>query len=102
MSTISIGGAERELAQVDPQWITQQIAGRRGDGQNVCIIVRIRTANLNITLSTPECGGGGGRGRPPTHHERAVLDLWSELGLNEHMFAPGAAVAFVQRVRQFL
>lgn len=102
MSTIRIGNDERPLESADMHWITQQIQARRSDGRTVCVKVIIRTRDLDLALATPTCGGGGGGGRPPTQREKAVIDLWNELGLNSLGYEPGKVVAFVQRVRKFL
>ena len=102
MSTIRIGTDERELRDADPQWITQEIQGRRKDGLRVCVVVQIRTADISMTLATPGCGGTGGAGRPPNRHEREVFELWEELGLDELRFEPGKVVAFVKRVIRLL
>lgn len=101
MSTIRIGTDERDLRDADPQWITQEIQGRRKDGQSVCVVIQIRTSDLSMTLATPGCGGGGG-GRLPNRREREVFDLWEELGLGEMGFDPGRVVAFVKRVSRYL
>jgi hypothetical protein len=98
MNTISIGNDSRPLEQADPEWITQQINGRRKDGLPVCVRVSIHTAELNLTYSTPTCASSGGGGRPPTAREREILDLWGKHGLNELDFAPGNVVAFVRQV----
>lgn len=98
MSTIRIGTDERPLGQADPQWITQEIVGRRKDGLAVCVIVTIKTTDLNLNLATPACSRGGGGGRPPTPREQAILDLWRKHGLDDADFSPGAVVAFVKQV----
>jgi hypothetical protein len=102
MGTITIGSDQRTLDGADPQWITQEIQGRRKDGLSVCVVVRIQTEGLNLTLSTPWCAKGAGGGRSPNPRERAILDLWSELGLNEGDFSPGSVVAFLRRLRGLL
>lgn len=102
MSVISIGADRRPLEEADPQWISQEIQGRRNDGQDVCVVVRIEADGLNVTLSTPACAKGGGGGRVPTQRERAILDLWRELGLDESNFTPGAVIAFLKRLRNLM
>ena len=59
-STIRIGSDERPLLDADPQWITHGIEERRGDGRTVCVMVRLRTADLLVDLATKGCGVGGG------------------------------------------
>lgn len=102
VSVISIGIDRRPLEEADPQWITQEIQGRRKDGQDVCVVVRIEAEGLNVTLSTPACAKGGGGGRAPTQRERAIFDLWREQGLDEPTFTPGAVIAFLRRLRNLM
>lgn len=100
MSSIKIGDAEKPLSDADPQWITQQINGRRRDGLAVCVVVLIKSADVDICLTTPACGGGGGRGRQLSAGETALIELWKRLGLNNADFAPGNVVAFVKQALQ--
>jgi hypothetical protein len=103
MNTISIGAESRTLEQADPDWITQQISGRRKDGQSVCVRVSIHTPELNLSCITPACASsGGGGGRPPTAREREILELWAKHGLNDGDFSPGNVVAFVRQVLRLL
>ncbi|QNP39672.1 hypothetical protein [Lysobacter solisilvae (ex Woo and Kim 2020)] len=103
MSTITVGiNAEtRPLAAADPQWIIQQIDGRRRDGLVVCVRVSISTPDLHMTLATPTCGSGAG-GRPPTPHERAVFELWRKRGLDEHDYQAAHVVAFLKQLPHYL
>ncbi len=64
--------------------------------------VVIQTADLNIVLQTPNCGIGGGGGRPPNAHERKILDLWNMEGLNNVAFTVRAVVDFTERVRHLI
>ena len=104
MSTISINGETRPLEQADPDWITTQIAGRRRDGQSVCVRVTVAAPGLNVAMATPGCGsgGGGGGGRAPNPAEREVLDLWEKQHLNRADFSPGQVVAFVRHLLRLI
>jgi len=102
LNTISIGSESRPLEDADPEWITQQINGRRKDGQAVCVRVSIHTSGLNLSYSTPACVSAGGGGRPPTSREKEVLDLWVGHGLNQGNFSPGNVVAFVRQVLRLI
>lgn len=103
MSSIKIGADERPLAAADPHWITQEIVQRRNNGLVVCVVVVIKTPDLDLRLATPSCGsGGGGGGRLPTNRESALIDLWRKHRLDQPDFSPGSVVAFVAQVRQYL
>jgi hypothetical protein len=101
MISVKVGNDEKPLDDVSPDWIVQQIERRRRDGIAVCVVVSVRTTDLNMHLSTPECAGGAG-GRPPNARERAVLELWQKHGLNEAGFAPAHVVAFLVQLKRVL
>ena len=102
MISVRIGNDKRPLDDASPDWIVQQIERRRRDGIAACVVVSIRTTDLNMHLSTPECAGSAGGGRPPNARERAVLELWQKHGLNEAGFAPGHVVAFLVQLKRVL
>jgi hypothetical protein len=58
-STITIGSATKELKDADSAWIASQLNGRKHEGP-VCVRVRINTADVDISLSSGGCAGGGG------------------------------------------
>lgn len=102
MITISIGNATRGIETADAHWIIQQIQDRRKDGVSVCVIVRVRQGDLDLTLATIGCSGSGGGRRPLTHGEKGVVDLWMSRGLSEPDFAPGNMVAFLRQLSRAL
>lgn len=101
MIRIRIGDSERELDAADPHWINQQINRRRQAGETVCVVVKVNQGGLNITLTTPTCGGGTG-GRNPTPDEQRIFDLWRERGLRENDFTGGNLVAFIKQLKSLL
>lgn len=102
MTSVTIGGDERSLDDASAGWITQQIERRRRDGIAVCVVVCVKTTDLNMYLATPECGQHVGGGRPPNANERDILELWQKHGLNDTGFAPGQVVAFLTRLKHLL
>jgi hypothetical protein len=102
MISVKVGNDEKPLDDASTGWITQQIERRRRDGIAVCVVVSIRTADLNMRLSTPECAGSARGGRQPTAGEGAILELWQKHGLNEAGFAPGHVVAFLAQLKHVL
>ncbi len=101
-TTVKIGSEERSLDTADEQWINQQINKRRADGEQVCVRVQIVAEGVNVSLSTPTCGGGrgGGRGRRPNANEQRIVDLWRERGLTAPNFTGGSLVAFLKQLRR--
>lgn len=100
--TIKIANEERQIESVDPQWINQQINRRKADGENVCVRVSVHGPGIELYFATPTCGGGGGRGRPFTAVEQAIVDLWLKLGLSEQSFTGGNVVAFLKQLKSML
>lgn len=100
MVTLTIGGAQRDMdsrSDLDESWITSQVNGRRADGEQVCVWVRVRTGGLDLTLASAGCGGGGG-GRRLTPDEQRLVDLWVERGLSRSDFTGGNVVAFLNQL----
>lgn len=105
MTTVTIGGDSRPLADADPQWIAEQVNGRQRDGQTVCVQVNVQELDAHIPLSTPTCGGGfggGGGGRMPNSLERRILDAWNNHDLNTAEFTTGELIAFIHALERLL
>jgi len=100
MLSLTVNGSQ--VSPGDEGAIAQQVNRRRDDGVPVCVQVRIEEGDLNMTLSTPECTGGGGAGRAPNPREKRVFDLWEKLGLSSQSFAGGQVVAFLKQLRKLL
>ena len=64
----------------------------------VCIKVSIKTGDIDMLLSTPDCGPGGG-GRSPKPKEKDIFDLWDKRGLNKSDFEVGQLIAFVNQIK---
>ena len=100
MITITIGQDVRQLSSpsdIEESWINQQINRRRASGQSVCTRVRIQEAGLDLSLATPGCGGSGG-GRPPTHEEQRIIELWRERHLTQSEYTGGDLIAFLRQL----
>lgn len=107
MLNLKIGANERRfdsLADIDEQWINQQINGLRRDGHPACIRISIDENPVNLSLATAECSasGGGGGGRPPNAEESRIFELWDELGLNKRDFPAGKFIAFLKQTRNII
>jgi hypothetical protein len=101
MNRIRIGSSERELSDANENWIVQQVREREHDGQSVCVQVVLKDNNVDMVLSTPQCGGGSGGGRPPNQKEAAIFQLWNERHLNQNNWAVGDLIAFLKQIRKF-
>jgi hypothetical protein len=101
--TVKIGGGEeRVLSDVTERWIIDQITRRRQDRVEVCIVVSIEVAGINLRLTTPACSSAGGGGRPPNKREQEIINLWNERKLNSADFTGGDVTAFLQQLRRFI
>lgn len=100
MIKIKIGPIEKDLQDAHESWINQEINRLKKEGQPVCVRVRIQTDSLDFTLTTPGCGGGGGRRPKPS--EQKIFDLWKKRGLTEADFTGGNLVAFLKQLLDLL
>ena len=101
MSTISIGQSQRNLEDASESWIASQVNGRKHDGQAVCVQIQLKTAGLDMMLSTPQCGGGGG-GRPPNPKELEIFELWNSRHMNQQNWEVGNLIAFLKQLNRLI
>lgn len=103
MIRIKIGSNEwRELKDVSPDWINEQINLRRRDGVAVCVRVSIKERSINMVLLTPGCPGIRGSGLSLSQREKQILGLWEKLHLNKESFTGGNLIAFLKQVPKLL
>jgi len=103
MIEVKIGTSTRNLNDITPSWINEQINRRKEDGAPVCVRVVFTTATLNIGLSSSECArSGGGTGRPFNSQEQEIIDLWNRSHLNENDFSGGNLVAFIKQLESLV
>ncbi len=95
---VKIGEYEKEMAEIRPDWITEQLNRRRRQGEPVCIRVTIHQGPLNLQLATSDCPSLGGQGAALNSEERQVWELWKRLHLNEKEFTAGNLIAFLQQI----
>lgn len=98
MVSVTIAGETRQLAEVAERWINKSINRPKSRGLPVCAMVVIKDANVNLRLRTPGCDGGGAAGRRPNRHEKEILLLWSQRGLDTTEFRGGNLVAFLKQL----
>ena len=101
MVTVSIGQSQMEMNQVDEAWINQQLNGRRADGRSVCAQVQVRTADIDMVLSTPYCSRGGG-GRQANARELRIFQEWDQHHLNSPTYTGGQLIAFLRALRRLI
>lgn len=96
---VIIGSSERKINDIEPNWVNEQVNGRKKDGVPICAKVHIQNETVNISLATSDCPcSGGGGGRKPNHQEQEIFDLWNKLHLNEKNFSSGNFIAFLKQV----
>jgi len=101
MVTVKIGGDSRELhsrREIDEAWISQQISGRKRDGQRICIQVLIIEGDINLVLSSSGCVGSLGSPREATTAENEILKLWNNRRLNIDVITTGSLIAFLKEL----
>lgn len=95
---VQIGTSERDINDIESNWVNEQINNRKKDGVPICVRVSIKQGDINIALATKDCPGGGGGGRPPNRQEKEIFDLWDKLHLNRESFSSGNLVAFLKQI----
>jgi len=96
---IIIGTSERDINDIEPNWINEQVSRRRNEGSPVCVRIAIEMGDINLSLSTSDCPSSVGVQRMLTRAENEVLDLWRKLHLSEADFTSGNLVAFVKQLK---
>lgn len=105
MVKLKIGAVERRfdiIADIDENWINQQIKGLKRDGHTSCVRVSINEGSVSLSLATADCSSSGGGGRLPNDDENRIFELWNRLGLNEKDFSGGKFVAFFKQARSII
>ncbi|TVT47100.1 MAG: hypothetical protein FHK82_18215 [Sedimenticola thiotaurini] len=98
-SKIIIGSSERDINNIEPNWINEQINRRRNEGVPVCVRIIIEKGDINISLATSDCPSSAGIRRTLTGAENEILNLWNRLHLSETNFSSGNLVAFLKQLR---
>src|SRR5688572_13859440 len=100
MITVRIGSSERPLKGATEAWVTEQIdrCGKVG----VCLQVRIKEPQLDLTLSTSGCAGsvGSDRDRFLGDHEARVFELWDRLHMDSAELSAGTIVGFLKQLER--
>jgi hypothetical protein len=96
MIKVKVGPEERDLSQIKPDWIMQQLNRQRKDGA-VCVRVTIKDGSRNMTLGTGACAGGGGTWNPNAE-ENKVWELWKKHRLTQADFPPGQLISFLNEI----
>lgn len=97
---VKIAGIEKDISEIDPSWVNQQINGRRAAGEVVCVQVTIQKDSVNLMLITADCPhSGGGSKNSWSDHEKEIFDLWVKLHLNEGKFSGGNLLAFLNQIK---
>lgn len=94
---VKIGMNERDINEMEPNWIPEQIVRRKQDGVPVCVVVKIKSNGLDMSLASGGCPTGGG-GRAPNPQEIQIFDLWEKLHLKEIDISPGNLIAFLKKI----
>ncbi|MDR5859934.1 hypothetical protein FZZ93_08920 [Halomonas eurihalina] len=100
MIKVKVNDMEREWSEINPNWIHDQIKGRQQAGQSVCVIVKIRSGDVNVLLSAGDCPSSTGGGGSPNVHEQEVFDFWERVGMKKDPINSGNLVAFLKQAER--
>ena len=95
---IIIGSSERNINDIEPNWINDQVNRRKSDDVPICVRVEIQHNDIDIALATADCPRGVGGSRILTQSENEMIDLWNKLHLNDDEFSSGNLVAFIKQL----
>ena len=96
---VKIGTVEKDISEVDPSWVNQQINGGRADGDTVCVQVTIDKGSVRLHLATSDCPSSGGSHRPLNSQEKEIWSLWKKLRLDDKHYTGGNLVAFLNQIQ---
>jgi hypothetical protein len=97
---VKIGPIEKDIADVDPSWIHEQISGRRDDEVPVCVQVTIDMESVDLIFATSDCARFGRSDISLSNREKEVVSLWNMLDLNDKNFTEENLLAFLRQIRQ--
>lgn len=96
---VIIGATERDLDNIEPNWVAEQIRRRRHDRSPVCVKIIINQGDINLALATSDCPSSPSGRRQLTGPEREVVGLWNKLHLSENQFSAGNLIAFIKQLK---
>jgi hypothetical protein len=99
--SIAIGGESRTLENATEQWIAQRVNQQFKDGGGVCVKVTVRTENIWVTLTTPDCPAFSGS-RDASPQESRILALWDKHGLRKPQYTAGHVIAFLKQIESYV
>lgn len=101
MIKVKIGPTQKELKDVDQNWVHEMINLLQKSGEPECVIVNIEEPPINIILSTKACNRAGSGIANFNERERKIIELWQKhLGKDE--VVPGQLVAFLSQLRRLV
>lgn len=95
---VVIGSSDRDINNIEPNWINEQIGRRKSEGVPVCVRVLIDHGDINISLATSDCPSSSSGNRRLTGPENEVVDLWKKLHLDKNDFSSGNLVVFLKQL----
>jgi len=96
---VIIGTDERDINDIEPNWIAEQIVRRKEGGVPVCVVVKIKSNGLDMSLASGGChSGGGGGGRAPNPQESEIFELWEKMHLKGSDISQGNLIAFLKKI----
>jgi hypothetical protein len=97
---VIVAGVDRALSEVTVPWLREHIDGARAKGISLCIQVTIKSGDIDMILSTPDCPSIPGPRRPARPKEQELFDLWEKHRLDTNNFPVGELNAFLSAVKR--
>jgi hypothetical protein len=102
MISVEIGGTKLPLDQATERWIADLVNRKYAGGKAICVRVFVHTADVNLILSTPDCGANAGGTRQPNPKEARIFELWERRRLNRADYCAGEVIAFLKQLTSYI
>lgn len=100
MIRVIVGGIDRDLSEVTVPWLREHIEGARARGIPLCVQVTIKSGDIDMILSTPDCAITPGPSRQARPKEQELFDLWEKHRLDTNSFPVGELNAFLAAIKK--
>lgn len=101
MIKVRINETERELEEINYDWIHDQINNRYSMGISVCVVIKIKQGGINLSVSAGNNPAPRIAGRNPNEYEEEIFSLWRSMGVEEIPVNSARLIAFLQQVEKF-
>ena len=96
---VAIDLNERNLKEIESNWIVEQVGRRRDANVPACVRVFINYDDIELVLGTGDCNFSKGKGRVMTESENKIVQLWDRYSLSKRGFTPNNLINFLKQLK---